>query len=389
MKPVKSFRNTLGLGGLALLFALSAIQVGCLGQRGPSEVAQGHRYESGDPTYDQFFQAVHELQVEMGKAPGAEAELRVELGKTLGVKVEDDEEDVAPTKPAAATTTPDDAADDAPSATDPYKQQLEQAAINAVPGGAQVNAISQQVKQAQQTFGQLKSMFGTTSTATTPEPAAAPKPVKKAPKAPSASILAKAVKSQAKKLGLEMRLEVDREEAKATLRTDKRADADDAKKLTRAVEEAATAELEILVHQKSVKKKLAKLSTLSKALDAAVDSAFRKSRGQAAEVRKNLGDAQALIELMQTRSDDLSKKAERMVAKLEDAARADLQSIEPKPTTEATQKAVAAKSEPKEKPATSETAEPKKAKSAEAKAPAKKHAPRQVAKGAGLGDFEP
>jgi len=388
MNPVKSFRNTLGLGGVALLLALSTTQVGCLGQRGPSEVAQGHRYESGDPTYDQFFEAVHELQVELAKAPGAEAKLRLELGDTLGLKVEDDEEDAASARPAAVATNADDAADSAPSATDPYKQQLEQAAINAVPGGAQVNAISQQVKQAQQTFGQLKSVFGSPSAAATPEPAAAPKPVEKTPKAPSASLLAKAVKSHAKKLGIEMKLDVDRDEAKATLRTNKDAEADDAKKLTRAVEKTATAELEILVHQKGVKKKLAKLSNLSKALDGAVDSAFRKSRGQAAEVRKNLQDAQALIELMQSRSDDLSKKAEHMLSKLEDAAHADLESVDPKPATE-TPKAVAAKAEPKAKPAASETPEPKKAKSAQPKAPAKKHARRHAAQGAGLGDFEP
>jgi hypothetical protein len=249
--------------------------------------------------------------------------------------------------------------------------------------------MSQQVKQAQQTFGALGSMFGSAkgpAAASTPQPAVAP--VKKRPKAPSAAMLAKAVKARAKKLGLDMKLEVDRDalkqgEAKTKLRTAGKTTDSESRKLAELVERTAKRELEIVVHMTTTKKKLAKLSTLSGALEASVDSAFRKSRGQASEVRKNLGDAQALIELMQSRADELTKKAEQMLSRLEEAASADL--AEPEPANIA----VASKTEPNKGEAKA-SSKPKAAKTPAAKDTEPVRRPsRAKAQKTVLADFEP
>ncbi len=57
---------------------------GCLfGSGGPSAVGQGKQYQSGDPTFDEYFQSLYDLQVELAKAPSDEKEIRRELAKQL------------------------------------------------------------------------------------------------------------------------------------------------------------------------------------------------------------------------------------------------------------------------------------------------------------------
>lgn len=376
MNTWKSLRKALSLSALPLLLALSTAEVGCLGHRGPSEVAQGQRYETGDPTYDQFFAAVHDLQVDLAKAPQQEAKLRIDFGKPLGVEPEEVEDEPAPTPkatPAASTQT----ADATPSATDAYEDQLKQSAINAVPGGSTVNAVSQQV-------GQLKSIFGSFKAAAPEKPAAAPAPKKKEKRPPSAAMLTKAMKSRAQKLGLEMKLELERgDDAKATLRTGGETESADSKQLSELVQKTAKSELELLGRMTKAKKKLDKLASLSVALEANVETAFRKSRGRGSEVQKNLDDAQALIELMQGRAADVSKKAEHMLSKLEDAASAQLDA--PQPEQAPVDKAVAEKSAPEK--TTTPKAETK-AKSG-AKPEKKPARPQPRASKPALGDFEP
>lgn len=66
----------------AMLVVL-ATQTGCF--RGPSAVGQGHKYVSGNPDYDKFFSQLYDLQVEMGKAPGTEKDIRTKLASKLGI----------------------------------------------------------------------------------------------------------------------------------------------------------------------------------------------------------------------------------------------------------------------------------------------------------------
>lgn len=60
---------------------------GCflLGSPGPSDVGQGRQYKSGDPTFDEFFESLYDLQVEMATAPDEEKEIRKRLAKQLEV----------------------------------------------------------------------------------------------------------------------------------------------------------------------------------------------------------------------------------------------------------------------------------------------------------------
>lgn len=391
MNTTKLLKKAITISALPLLLSLAPALGGC-GGAGVSSVAQGQRYESGDPTYDEFFRQVHELSVQLSVAPKAESQLRMALGKELGVEPEDDDEPAAPVAATTPAPTSMDGTPAAPSPTDAYEAQLKQSAINAIPGASTVNAISAQVDQAKQTVGQFKALFGGGS-AQSPQPAAAKpaaKPVKKAPKAPSASLVAKAVKTRAKKLDFEMKLTiVDAKEAKTKMLT--HGESADGVKLAKLVEETAQGELELVAKMQTAKKKLEKLATLGAALEANADVTFRKSRAKQSEVKKNLADAKALIELMETRANDVSKKAELMVAKLEQAAAADL--AEP-PQAEAS--AVAQQAEVKAAPAKAEAprAEPeKKAKSEEPEKRAKPKAQPQRARGAApktaMADFEP
>lgn len=394
MNTAQLLRKAVSITALPLLLALSAsTQVGCLGHAGPSEVAQGQRYESGDPTYDQFFQSVHELSVQMATAPKAESQLRMALAKELGVEPEEeDEPQAAPAAPAAAAPA---SAPSAPSPTDAYEAQLKQSAINAIPGAATVNAVSAQVDQAKATVGQFKALFGGGATQA-PEPAkpAAAK-VKKEPKAPSPSLIAGALKSRSKKLGVEMKLTVDRQaldagDAKAAMQT--AGDSEEGKKLARLVEETAKGELELVIKMQAAKKKLEKLASLGAALDGNAETAFRKSRAKTNEVKKNLADAKALIELMESRASDVSKKASAMVDKLEQAAAAKLEEPAPKADTAVAQsdaKAPATAQAEAEPGKPAKAAGSPKAKAEEGAKPKAKRPPRAPTPKTAMADFEP
>jgi len=75
----------------ALVFALltpSACQL--LGKPGPSAVAQGRYYASGNPEYDAFFVELHRLQVELKDSPERTAEPRAALAQALDVGLDAD-----------------------------------------------------------------------------------------------------------------------------------------------------------------------------------------------------------------------------------------------------------------------------------------------------------
>ncbi len=58
---------------------------GCFvfGSGGPSAVGQGKKYVSGDPNFDEFFATLFDLQVDLGKVPQEEKEIRHQLAKEL------------------------------------------------------------------------------------------------------------------------------------------------------------------------------------------------------------------------------------------------------------------------------------------------------------------
>lgn len=68
----------------ALLVVFSLNLPGCFWQSsGPSEVAQGRYFSAGRPDYDEFFLAVHRLQLQMASAPGEIAEARRALSSAV------------------------------------------------------------------------------------------------------------------------------------------------------------------------------------------------------------------------------------------------------------------------------------------------------------------
>jgi hypothetical protein len=397
MNTLKLLRKAVALSALPLLFALTATQAGCLGHGGPSAVAQGQIYESGDPTYDDFFSAVHELQVEMAQAPKAEKEIRMDLGRTLGVEADEDDEAPAPTaanQPSGASVSTDNLAQS--NAMGAYGDQLKQSAINAVPGASTVNAVNQQVQGAKNTVNQFKSMFGGGAAQSPTQAAAQPAaPVVKEPKAPSAALLAGAVKKHAEKYNVALKLEVDEEandgDGKVTLRLS--GDDFDGKKLASRVEDAAKDELQLVQKMQKAKKKLDKLAALAVALEDNVGTTFRKSRGQASDVKQNLEDSQALIKLMQDRADGVTVKARQLLSKLQEAANADLPDAEQPPADSAVAET---DTKTEAKPAPEQKAEQKAEKPAEKSAKKEKKAPKHHAQKpaapknqTALADFEP
>lgn len=387
MKLLKKF---FAVSALPILFSLTAMQPGC-GHRGPTDVAQGHRYTTGDPTYDQFFARVHELSLEMGEAPAKEKDARIALGKVLDL---DMEEEVITPAPAAAPTpapAPEAAGGGGTDVVGSYGDQLKQSAINAVPGGAQVQGVKQQVDQ-------LKGMFNGVNAATNgapaaAEPAATPAPaaeVKTEIRPPSPALLANSVKSQAEKLGLLLKLEVNRDDEayEAKLKSGGDESNSDARELKEAVEKAAQTELELFVRMEKAKKRLESLANIGGSLEASVDNVFKKQGGgKTSEVRKNVADARALIKLMQSRAAEVHEKADQVVSKLTEVANADL---EAKPATTDTAVAEAVPAEaPKAEPKTETApAKPQKSKTVDTEKP-KKRAPQAQPQPKKLGDFEP
>ena len=60
---------------------------GCsiLGSPGPSAVSQGQKYQSGDPTFDEFFGNLYDMQVELAQSSASEKEIREELVKKVKI----------------------------------------------------------------------------------------------------------------------------------------------------------------------------------------------------------------------------------------------------------------------------------------------------------------
>jgi hypothetical protein len=69
---------------MALLLALAS-GVGCrlFQTQGPSDVAQGRYYSTGNPNYDEFFVRLHRMQVELKAAPETLASIRQDLARGL------------------------------------------------------------------------------------------------------------------------------------------------------------------------------------------------------------------------------------------------------------------------------------------------------------------
>ncbi len=70
--------------------ASAAVLPSCavFGGGGPSQVAQGKYYSSGNPQYDEFFIALYQLQVEMADAPHVPDTERQSLAQALGLSPE-------------------------------------------------------------------------------------------------------------------------------------------------------------------------------------------------------------------------------------------------------------------------------------------------------------
>lgn len=316
MKLRKSFRKFIAPAMLPVALALAALQPGCLfGSPGPSAVGQGQEYRSGDATFDEFFAKLHELSVDLAKAPQEEKEHRIALAKELGMELEEE----AP--PAASPPT--------------TAEQPGQSAMSAVPGLNQLQQIKTQVDAAKQQAGQLSSLASGVGAATpqSPEANSAAAPRKKL--APSASLLARTIAKRTESLNVQLSLAVDTQalgnhEVETELRSAPGALEGDGRKLANALHDAARAELRLYVRMKKARRELDKLAALAVALDASVDGTFRKGgASKKAEVRKNLEDARAFIELMQKRADEVAGKADDVVDELLGVASAKL---EPAPT---------------------------------------------------------
>ena len=77
-----------------LLLALALVApMGCrLGPQGPSAVAQGQYFSTGNPQYDEFFVRLHRMQVELKAAPETLASVRADLTRSLALEPNADAE---------------------------------------------------------------------------------------------------------------------------------------------------------------------------------------------------------------------------------------------------------------------------------------------------------
>ncbi|HVR18266.1 MAG TPA: hypothetical protein VMS65_01175, partial [Polyangiaceae bacterium] len=60
--------------------------------QGPSAVAQGHYFSTGNPQYDEFFVRLHRMQVELKAAPETLASVRSDLARSLALEPNADAE---------------------------------------------------------------------------------------------------------------------------------------------------------------------------------------------------------------------------------------------------------------------------------------------------------
>jgi len=74
---------------------LCLVAPACVENRGPSNVSQGKQYVSGNSQYDEFFTAVHELQVSLGAAPDRELAIRQDLSEALDIDAGSRAEEIA------------------------------------------------------------------------------------------------------------------------------------------------------------------------------------------------------------------------------------------------------------------------------------------------------
>jgi hypothetical protein len=394
MKTSNSFVKWFG----PALLALVALQPACLfGRPGPSAVGQGQEYQSGDPTFDQFFANLHEVQVEMASAPKQEKEHRIALAKTLGLELEEEAPPPAAAPPAATPA----ATPAAPAAAVPGQptmaDALGQSAVSSVPLLGQLNQVKNQVTTAKAQVDQMGAMASNLQGSVAPQQpaaaAAAPPAAKPEPRAPSASLLGRTVKTQAEKLSVQLALSIDsakleQNEVKTELVSAPQPLEGDARKLAEAVHDTARSELQLYVRMQKAKRSLEQLQALSLALDSAVDVTFRKGgASKKSEVRKNLEDARVLIKLMQERAVDVSSKAKEVVSKLEESASAKIEPVT-EPVAEETE-ATAKQEEPATAPkqTKSEPAAPKDKSEASKSKPRSASAPRRSAPQ--VADFEP
>jgi hypothetical protein len=101
--PMSTSRNTAAT--LALLARLSvpflaasggAMVQGCIfGSPGPSNVAVGKLYVSGESQYDQFFSELYQVQLPMGQATDREANNRARVANLLGIPPDSRAEQIA------------------------------------------------------------------------------------------------------------------------------------------------------------------------------------------------------------------------------------------------------------------------------------------------------
>jgi hypothetical protein len=89
-----SLRQLFGSTLLAAVLALAGSS-GCgLGQRGPSAVAQGRYFSTGNASYDEFFVRLHRMQVELKAAPESLASVRADLAQSLALDAKTDTETI-------------------------------------------------------------------------------------------------------------------------------------------------------------------------------------------------------------------------------------------------------------------------------------------------------
>ena len=101
--PMSTSRNTAAT--LSLIARLSvpflaasggAFAQGCIfGSPGPSNVAVGQLYVSGESQYDQFFSELYQVQLPMGQATDREAGNRARVANALGVPADSPAEQIA------------------------------------------------------------------------------------------------------------------------------------------------------------------------------------------------------------------------------------------------------------------------------------------------------
>ncbi len=399
MKVSKQISRWLGPVVLPVVLALSVVQPGCIGAGGPSTVGQGQAYRSGDPTFDQFFDQLHELQIEMAKAPEQEKQHRIALAKKLGMEIEVEEE--AP--PSAVPTRPASPAPRAAGtqATPGTGEALGQSAFGSLPGVAQFNALESQVNRAKAQVDRAKGQLDAArqqadalgalgSGARSARTSSTPAVTKKVVRPPAASLIARTFGKKAENLSLKLSLEIDRDALEDLRVETKLRSAPDTldgerRQLADALHDTARSELELYVKMEKAKQSLERLAQLAATLDASVDSVFKKSgMGKKAEVRKNLEDARQLIALMQARAKDVSAKAKEVADELGEVAKADL--IEPPPAPPENE-AVAEKAPPTPPPSHKSTKAPKAQPLAKPPSTPNQGATRAVA--ATPADFEP